>query len=228
MDHLVFAPGCALYLYKPEHAARFHAWLNRDAADGQERVPLHLTCCDDDPCRPEGTTIVDCCAGCDKRYREQFEGISAMTLWELLADDEDFPLPDYGGARMALHDPCPVRKRSSVHDAVRKLLTRMHIEVVEPAYNREKSICCGDSFHGKLPDDEWLARTRDRAEQMPCEDVAVYCVACVKSMARGGKTPRYLPDLIFGETTTAQDIDPDQWQTAMRIFRETHAVCGDA
>ena len=36
---------------------------------------------------------------------------------------------------------------------------------------------------------------------MPAEDVVVYCVSCAKAMFIGGKRPRYLVDLLFGEAT---------------------------
>lgn len=36
---------------------------------------------------------------------------------------------------------------------------------------------------------------------MPCEEVVVYCASCITSMSVGGKRPRYLLDLLFGEDT---------------------------
>ena len=100
----VFAPGCALMLHKPALANKLLEWLN----GGAERVPEHLTCCRHEPGLPAGTRIINVCAGCDRRYRELYPGISTISLWEVLADST-FPFPDYGGASMAVLDACPTR-----------------------------------------------------------------------------------------------------------------------
>lgn len=220
MGNYVFAPGCALYLYKPQTVERFLSWLNRDAQTDADRIPLHLTCCHNEPQCPQGSTLITVCTGCDRRFRKRYAGITTVSIWELLADDDSFPLPDHGGVRMALHDTCTARKEERIHTAVRKVLKRMHIEVVEPGNNRTESVCCGDRYYGKMPDDEVFAKMRERAEQMACDDVAVYCVACSKSMAIGGKTPHYLPDLLFCEPTTAQQADPVAWRASIMAMRE--------
>jgi hypothetical protein len=63
---------------------------------------------------------------------------------------------------------------------------------------------------------------KDRAAQMPCGDVAVYCVACLKAMHIGGKRPRYLLDLIFGEETEPQEYEPDLWHARLNHYIEAH------
>ena len=42
---------------------------------------------------------------------------------------------------------------------------------------------------------------RKRAEEMPVDDVVVYCVSCIKAMQIGGRQPRYMVDLLFGGST---------------------------
>jgi hypothetical protein len=51
----VFAPGCALLIYKPELAKRLLAFLNQGAED----IPAHATCCRHDPALPAGTRLVN-------------------------------------------------------------------------------------------------------------------------------------------------------------------------
>ena len=51
---------------------------------------------------------------------------------------------------MSVHDPCPVRKKPQVHQAVRNLLEKMNIEVVETKFIGTRSVCCGDDFYPKL------------------------------------------------------------------------------
>lgn len=208
-----FAPGCALLIHKPGLAERLTAFLG---------LPEHLTCCHHDPGLPAGTRIVNVCPGCDRRYRELYAGISTVSLWELLAESADFPFPDYGGQPMAILDACPTRTEARVHGAIRRLLARMNIRVVEPANTRMRATCCGDSFYGALPVDQVKDLMRRRAFEMPCEDVVVYCVSCVKSMHIGGKTPRHLVDLLFGEETPIGIHEPDAWHAQIESFIEAH------
>jgi Fe-S oxidoreductase len=216
----VYAPGCALMLYKPELAERLLAFLN---AEEPGSVPEHLTCCRHEPRLESGTRVINTCAGCDRRYRELYEGISTVSLWELLAESETFPFPDYAGAEMTVHDACPTRTEPRMHDAVRALLERMNVRVVEPAATRTKAVCCGDSFFGTLPDEQVELRMRKRADAMPREDVVVYCVSCVKAMHIGGKRPRYLVDLLFAEETSAGDVvEPAAWHAQLEEFIAEH------
>ena len=214
----VFAPGCALMIYKPELARKVLNFLQ--AAYGN--VGEHLTCCRHEPHLPAGTQIINTCAGCDRRYRELYEGITSISLWELLKDSDVFCFPDYGGQQMTVLDACPTRDQDRIHDAVRALLARMNIRVAEPAATRKKGVCCGDSFFGILPVDAVKQQMKIRADQMPCEDVVVYCISCCKAMHIGGKKPRYLLDLLFQESTTPGTFEPEQWHGEIDEFICTH------
>jgi Fe-S oxidoreductase len=200
-------------IYKPELGKRLQAFLG---------APEHLTCCRHQPALPEGTRIINVCAGCDRRYRELYPGISTISLWEVLAESRSFPFPDYGGAEMSILDACPTRSEERVHNAVRALLARMNITVVEPKATRTRGTCCGDSFYGTLPVEQVKGLMRKRAGQMPREDVVVYCVSCSKAMHIGGKRPRYLVDLLFGEPTAIGTFEPDLWHQEIQAFIDAH------
>jgi Fe-S oxidoreductase len=214
----VFAPGCALMIYKPELGRKIIDILNSDLGNIDE----HLTCCRHEPNLDKGTQIINTCAGCDRRYRELYEGISTISLWEVLAESKTFPFPDYEGESMTILDACPTRNQERVHNAVRRLLKRMNINVVEPEKTRMKGTCCGDSFYGILPVEQVKEQMEKRAREMPAEDVAVYCVSCCKSMHIGGKRPRYLVDLLFGEETTPGTFEPDEWHKELDKFINEH------
>lgn len=218
MTH-AYAPGCALMLYKPHLAARVLEHLN--ASD--EPVLNHLTCCRHEPHLETGSVVINTCAGCDRRYRELYEGTSTVSLWEILADSDDaFDFPDYHGAEMAIHDACPTRSESRVHDAVRRLLKRMNVVIIEPEATRDRATCCGDSFFGELPDDRVEELMARRADSMPREDVVVYCVSCIKAMHIGGKRPRYLVDLLFAEDTIPGIFEPNAWHAQLEQFIADH------
>ncbi len=214
----VYAPGCALMIYKPELAQKVLEFLNTDNAN----IPEYLICCRHEPKLVSGTQVINTCAGCDRRYRELYEGISTISLWEILCENEEFPFPDYNGVKMSIQDACPTRTQERVHSAIRKLLKRMNIQIIEPQNTRTKATCCGDSFYGVLPVEQVKERMIKRSNEMPCDDVVVYCVSCIKAIHNGGKKPRYILDLLFGEETGIGTFEPDEWHNELQKFIDNH------
>jgi len=215
-----FSPGCALMLYKPRLAQKLHAYLNYTLGE----MPLHLRCCHYEPQLPHDTYVINVCAGCDRRFRSLYDGVRTRSLYEIIAERGGFDFPNYSGVFMSLHDPCPIRTEERVHIAVRVLLARMNITIVEAEHNRTNSVCCGDSYYPVHPIDKVTERMKSRAAQMPCDDVAVYCVSCVKSMANGGKTPRHIVDLLFGEDTVPGECDTVKWHEMVDGFANQDPV----
>jgi Fe-S oxidoreductase len=214
----LFAPGCALMLYNPDLASRLLEELRRHASV----KGLHLTCCRHEPGYTRPTELVNVCPGCDRRFRTLYPMTSTISLWELLEDCDWFPFPDYREETMTVLDACPVRDQDRVHRAVRAVLRKMYINVVEPEKTMSQSVCCGDSFYGTLPKDAVMEQIRTRVAQMPVDDVVVYCVSCIKAVAIGGKTPRYLVDLLYGHATDPDPIDPDEWHALLDKYIEAH------
>ena len=152
----VYAPGCALTDYKPELAEKILRYLQKTFGD----VPLYDTCCRVDCTLPNGTTVINTCPGCNRRFQAKREGISTVSLWEVLAERDDFPFPDYGGLTLAIHDACPTRGEPKVHEAVRTLLARMNIRVAEPEFTKDRQNCCGDSAYPEKPLPEIYAQMK--------------------------------------------------------------------
>lgn len=218
MTKLYFNPGCALSIYKPQAQTRLLETLQELCGE----VTLHTICCRHQPQLPAGSTIINVCAGCDRRFRSLYEGISTISLWEVLDDQADITFPDYRGLRLSVHDACPVREKPQVHQAVRSLLNKMNIEVVETEYHGTRSICCGDDLYPKLPLETVHEKMKERAASMPCAEVCVYCVSCIKSMHIGGKQARHLVDLLLGETTEAQEYDTVKWHAQLQEYIDRH------
>lgn len=215
----VFAPGCALTIYKPEVAERLYGLLNEKLGP----VARLDTCCTRFPALEAESLLIDVCPGCDRRYRNHYPDIQTISLWELLLEQNLITLPDYQGERMTILDPCPARNRPRILDAVRELAGRMNIVLIEPEKNREKGTCCGDSFYGKLPVERVNERMVKRAGEMPVDNVITYCVSCIKSMHIGGKSPRYLVDLLFGETTEPRTFETNAWHRELEAYIENHS-----
>jgi Fe-S oxidoreductase len=215
----LFTPGCALMLYKPYLAERLHRRLFENVGPTE----MSLTCCKHIPDLNPGTKVVNICPGCDRRYRENYEDSGTISLWEVLVENSFLPLPDYGGRKMSIIDACPTRDQTRVHKAARTLAKRMNIAIIEPKNTRTKSTCCGDSYYGSIPTDQVVDQMKNKASQMPLEEVLVYCVSCAKAMFIGGKHPRYMIDLLFNEETIPQTIDLDVWHRELDEFMKNHA-----
>jgi Fe-S oxidoreductase len=214
----LFAPGCALSLYKPHLVEAIQNFL--DIHYGvMELLPA---CCRHTPQIAPDTKVINVCPGCDRRYRENYAEPSTISLWELLSESDSFVFPDYESRQMTILDACPTRDQDRIHDAVRALAGRMNISVIEPAKTKRKGTCCGDTFFGQLSTEQVIVRMKEKAVEMPLDDIIVYCVSCSKSMFIGGKRPRYLVDLLFAEDTVSKTHDPDQWHKELDDFIDSH------
>lgn len=214
----IFAPGCALMIYKPHLVEKLHSLLNENLGP----MDQWLICCKHVPPLPGGMEVINICPGCDRRYRENYQDSSTVSLWEILAETSFFRFPDYHAQEMTILDACPTRNQARIHTAVRNLIGKMGISLVEPRQTKTNSTCCGDIFYGNMPTDRVVEQMKKRADEMPVEDVIVYCVSCSKSMFVGGKRPRYLVDLLFGEETVPQSYQPDRWHQELDQFIASH------
>lgn len=218
MDTCYFNPGCAMNLYKPDVSVQMFHMLQAHFGD----VKLHTICCQNNPGLPAGSTIINNCAGCDRRFRSEYPGIQTISIWEVLDSIQGLELPKHEGLTVSVHDSCSFRKKPQVHAAVRSLLGKMHIAITEAEFSGTSSICCGDNFYGRIPNEQVVQLQKQRAAQMPCTDVVVYCIGCVHSMTAGGKRPHYLPDLVFGKTTQPMHNTLDRYHKELRAYIGQH------
>lgn len=213
-----FNAGCAMSVYKPELVTRMHALLQQYWGNAK----LHTICCRHNPQLEEGSTIINNCAGCDRRFRSLYKGINTISFWEVLDSIPDLPLPDHSGLTVSVHDSCGYRQKPQVHRAVRSLLGKMHINIVEAEKSGTQSVCCGDNFYGIVPHEQVETRIRMRAEQLPCYDVVVYCIGCVRAMTFGGKRTHYLPDLLFARSTAPMLTTLDDYHSSLTDYIHAH------
>jgi hypothetical protein len=214
----LFAPGCAMMLYKPHLADIIYTFLNKN----YDCTGIYTQCCHHTPDTAEQIRIINTCPGCDRRFGSLYPNVSTISLWEVVSSCDNFPYPDHGGMMVSVHDACPTRTKPAVHSAVRDILHKMNIQITESAHSGTNAVCCGDTYHGRIPLDEVCVKMRQRASEMPEENVAVYCVSCVKAMEIGGKTPKYLPDLLFNEPTHTLPQTLDQWHDDINQYIKEH------
>lgn len=213
-----FNPGCAMSLYPPELVEPMLALLREHFAP----VKLHTVCCRHDPGLPAGAVIINNCADCDRRFRSEYPGVKTITFWEILDHLDGLCLPKYDGLTVSVHDSCSFRQKPQVHAAVRNILRKMNIKVVDLEFSGTKSICCGDNFYSHIPNEQVAEFQKKRAAQMPCDDVVVYCIGCVRSMTVGGKRPLYMPDLVLARQTKRMDNTLDEYHNELKEYIAGH------
>lgn len=212
----VYFPSCKFTAGYPETSKKLAEYLN-------SRYGMTITGC----CRgnlellTEEDTAVCVCNTCSAFCDESAKVREVLSIWEILAKDEKFPFPDYHGEEIALQDCWRAYDKRSEQDAVRELMRKMNIRVVELPENYEQTRFCGTTvleippaYYGKYgpkrfgddaPNDFFQPyRDEDKIERMQAhcadittEKVACYCVACGKGLDLGGKKSVHVMELLF-------------------------------
>lgn len=216
----LFVPGCALLIYKPKLASKLKEYIE----NGYGHMTTWKPCCLTKPDIKEKTRVFTPCVTCAQQYAGKYQDIEVVFILQLIAESEDFPFPDYHGTPMSIQDTCSARTNPKYMAVVRKLLNRMNIKLMEPDRSGLHAKCCGQTFYGKLPIDKVESYMKTRANEMPCDEVVVYCASCIMSMSVGGKRPRYLLDLLFNEPTEIWSSGAECWNNKLKDFRNQH-IC---
>lgn len=138
----VFAPGCALMIYKPELAEKLHLVLNENLGKMDEL----RTCCHHDPKFTGETEVINICPGCDKRFGKDYQNSTTISLWEILAESDFFTFPDYKGKRMSILDACPTREKEKVHNAIRTIIHKINITWLNLSTQELKALVAAIAF----------------------------------------------------------------------------------
>lgn len=225
----VFIPGCSLPSYNPELVGKVLAHL-------QERLPgtgAILKCCGK-PTKALGQVeafkeryaelqaeidrlgaeeIIVACQSCYVTTKAYSPKQKVRSLWELLPE---IGLPE--GAKgigkgsdltIAIHDSCPTRDVTTIHDGIRWIARELGYNLEEPPHTRAETRCCG--FGGMVvPANPELALRvmKRRTGEIESDTMVTYCAACRESMVRGGKKAVHILDLIFGDRWTSQSAFP--------------------
>jgi Cysteine-rich domain len=217
-EKLFFAPGCALMIYKPGLAKNIHRLLIENLGE----IDMLMACCQHKPDLPENSRVINVCPGCDKRYAKEFKGVTTISLWELINENSFLKYPDYNGKSMTIIDACPTRDEERVQNAIRELLIKMNIRLVEPKNTRRESTCCGDFYYGSMPASRVKELMIEKAQEMPADDIVVHCVSCIVAVSNGHRKPQYMADLLMNEETSIKSFDLDEWHKELSKFIDTH------
>ena len=169
---------------------------------------------------PAGSTMVSICHNCSAIFEEQHPEVKRQSIWELILEDGDFPFPDYHGEKIAVQDCWRSKENRAEQDAVRELMHRMNIDVVELPENHEETKFCGYSLYQPQPprnpklapkrfhegaqglfqehtEEEKKKLMEEYCRGIPTEKVAAYCHYCIRGLNLGGKQGIHLARLLF-------------------------------
>jgi len=180
-------------------------------------------CCRDEETKASSDEVaVFNCNTCGIFLNEWSDADSVLSIYELLDQDKSYSFPDHYGKRMAVQDCWRSIDRPELQQAIRSLLTKMGIEIVELAESGKDSTFCGEflmmpmppyyleyaprRFGKDLPDwvfqevepEERAAKMKAHAAAIPVDDVVCNCMGCVLGINTGGKHAVHILELVFG------------------------------
>lgn len=212
----VFFPSCKFQKAYPGTSQKLHAYLSE-----RFDFPIDGCCRENLQNLTESDRAICICNTCSAFCDESSKAREVISIWEFMINDHDFPFPDYAGEEITLQDCWRAYDKRAVQDAVRGLLRKMNIHVIEQSESFEKTHFCGFTllaeqpsyyrdFAGKrfienAPDSLFIPHTeeekltimRDHCAGIPTEKVACYCVGCADGIRLGGKGPVHVMELLF-------------------------------
>ncbi|WP_209700459.1 hypothetical protein [Clostridium algifaecis] len=164
--------------------------------------------------------MVYVCHNCAAIFQETTPEVKRISLWELILQDTKFPFPDYSHEKMTVQDCWRSYDNRSEQEAVRALLNKMNVDIIEQKENYEKTQFCGISLYKPSPkrnlnlapkrfiehaNGKFISHTkedqiqlmREHCKKIATDKVVAYCHYCVNGLKLGGKQAKHLASLLF-------------------------------
>lgn len=207
----IYFPSCNFTAASPEAARRLRAYM-----EGQ--MPVADCCRTDKKAYPPGDTAVYFCQACRETIdsREDMP-LAPENLFVYIDRQGEFPFPRYSGLTVNVQDCWRDRAHPEIADAVRSLLHKMGVQVVEMAENRENSVFCGnlhfeprraenrailtqnpDTPLYKLSPKEQAMLMAEQVEKLTCPLAVTTCNRCTAGIKAGGGQAVHLVELLMG------------------------------
>ncbi len=212
----VFFPGCALPGARPAHTLKLFSYLrkldptigimldccNKPSHDlGRERFFNDRFSSRESLLRSFGiTSIITACTNCYQAFSQHSRALEITTAYSVMSDNNFNPLSKPPAALYTIHDPCSVRFKQDIHQAVRTLIHNLGLQVSEMEHNRATTLCCGEGgaagCMGGGYAAEWSKKRHAEANGQP---LITYCAGCTAMLQSTGKV-HHIVDLLFPES----------------------------
>ena len=186
----IYYPSCNFAISSPQTAKKVREYL-------KEKMDIAKCCKIDQRKFNEEDIGIYVCQACRGQIENQ---VNTMSLWQYLDQLDNFDFPDYHGQKMYLQE---------VHQAVRSLLKKMNIEVIEMKNNKDNSIFCGtlhyetkdlDDIHlSHYPKDVQEKYMQEYVQQFDNKKIICVCNRCLKGILLGKGKGVHLLELLFNK-----------------------------
>lgn len=141
--------------------------------------------------------VLVACPNCYKIFRQYGNGLSVCTVYETIhANGFKARIPN-NGLEVSVHDPCTVRSETQVHQAVRGLLSRLGITVVEMKHRGRHTLCCGEGgMVGFVKPSLAEGWANIREQETANRTMVAYCAGCTGFLGRVAQTV-HIADLLY-------------------------------
>jgi Fe-S oxidoreductase len=208
----VFFPGCALPGTRPEATFRLYESLSESFPN----LGVVLDCCNkpshdlgrhdhfeamfSDMCdwlTSHGVArVLVACPNCTRIFNEYGNSLEVSSVWEIMAGN-GLPVPVKVFGEVTIHDPCPLRQESGIHEAVRTIVDRVGLTIHEMRHKKKNTFCCGEGgFVGFVSPETARAWGERRAREAGKRQILTYCAGCAGYLGRKAQVG-HLADLVF-------------------------------
>lgn len=232
-----FFPGCSLMAYSPELVMKTYGYLKNIYPN----IELIVNCCGN-PTHAIGDSaqfneyyktleeqvektgieeLIVACPNCYQMISTKSPELKVTSIWldiaKLGVPETVKGIGENLNISFAIHDPCPTRKETEIHEAVREILREIGVNIQEFKLCREKTLCCGaGGMVGITNKPIAMQQMQKRANQTTAPHIVSYCESCVESMIQGGKKAVHLLDLIFDETLYKRNTFNQRKETSLK------------
>jgi len=216
----IFFPGCALMSYNLEVVKNTYGYLRKKIPGlgiynkccgkptrflgKEEKFKEYFSILENEFQSKKVKRVITGCQNCFMTISNNSSTVEVVSLWEVLSSvgipENKKGIGEKLEYEFTIHDPCPTRDESIIHESVRDIICQLGFKAKEMKYNREKTLCCGSGGMVSLTQNHIAKEHVDRrANEANTEYVITYCQECVESMRRGGKGSVHILDVLFNE-----------------------------
>lgn len=213
----IFFPGCALAGTRPEKTRQVFEHIRKTIPN----AGIVLDCCNKQShdlgkqeyfqtmfgelrsyLRDNGIkTVLVACPNCHKVFSEYGPDFETRTVYEFI---NETTLPETGQVpgTVTVHDPCVARFNDSAQTAVRELIDKRGLQIVEGKHAKQTTLCCGEGGAVScITPDLAKAWTEKRIAEAEGRQIVTYCAGCSKTLGAHGSSSHIL-DLVFEPQAT--------------------------
>lgn len=215
----VFFPGCSLPGTRPETTFKTYEYLSKQIG----HLGVVLDCCTK-PSHDLGRqdyfdqvfgqlkltlleneikTILVACPNCHKIFNTYGNEFEVKSVYEIMAENG---LEDAATApgQITIHDPCPTRFDTGIHEAVRSVIEAKGLEIIDTKHEKKKTLCCGEGGAvGCLSPEFASSWTTKRINESHPHKIASYCAGCVNLLSKKAESFHILDLAFYPDKTLA-------------------------